>query len=96
MRRNAFGGRFQSIKEMDEFLIDQWNATVASGDTVYHLGNLSFKPHTIEEILPKLNGNIILIVGNHDPFFKSMHGQKAANSRCDFRHTDCHQQEIRS
>lgn len=76
MRRNAFGGRFQTIEEMDEFLIDQWNATVSPGDTVYHLGDLSYKLHTMEEVLPYLNGSITLIVGNHDPFFKSMHGDK--------------------
>lgn len=76
MRRNAHGGRFQTVEEMDEFLIDQWNATVSPGDTVYHLGDLTFKQRTIEDILPYLNGSIILIVGNHDPFFKSMHDGK--------------------
>lgn len=72
MRRNAFGGRFQTVEEMDEFLIDQWNATVSPDDTVYHLGDLAFKMHSIEDILPYLNGSIILIVGNHDPFFKRL------------------------
>lgn len=74
MRRNASGERFQSVEEMDEHLIEQWNATVSLGDTVYHLGDLSYKLNTMEEILPQLNGSIILIAGNHDPFFKSMHG----------------------
>jgi calcineurin-like phosphoesterase family protein len=72
LRRNGFGRRFQTVEEMDEFLIDQWNATVSPGDTVYHLGDLAFKLRAIEEILPYLNGSIILIVGNHDPFFKRL------------------------
>lgn len=73
MRRNAHGGRFQTVEEMDEYLIDQWNATVSPGDTVYHLGDLSYKLNTIEQVLPFLNGSVTLVVGNHDPFFKRLH-----------------------
>lgn len=71
-RRNAHGGRFRSIEKMDEYLIDQWNATVAHGDLVYCLGDFSYKQTTMEALLPRLNGEKILIVGNHDPFFKRL------------------------
>ena len=71
-RRNAHGGRFTSIGKMDEYLISQWNATVAPGDRVYCLGDFSFKQSTMEAIVPRLNGEKILIVGNHDPFFKRL------------------------
>lgn len=71
-RRNAHGGRFRSIEKMDEYLIDQWNATVAPGDLVYCLGDFSYKQSTMEAILPRLRGEKILIVGNHDPFFKRL------------------------
>lgn len=73
MRRNTHGERFLSVGQMDEYLIEQWNRTVSPGDTVYHLGDISYKLHTIEKILPFLNGNVILVVGNHDPFFKRLH-----------------------
>ncbi|WP_395092280.1 hypothetical protein [Armatimonas sp.] len=31
---------FDSTEEMNEAMIDRWNACVAPGDTVYHLGDL--------------------------------------------------------
>lgn len=71
-RRNAHGGKFASIEKMDEYLIKQWNATVAPGDLVYCLGDLSYKQHTLEAVLPRLNGTKILIVGNHDPYFNRL------------------------
>lgn len=74
LRRNAHGGRFQSVADMDTYLVDQWNATVSPDDTVYHLGDISYKYATIEQVLPFLNGKIILITGNHDPMFKKMLG----------------------
>ena len=83
LRRNANGGRFQTVEDMDTYLVDQWNATVSPDDTVYHLGDISYKYATIEQVLPFLNGKIYLIVGNHDPMFKQMHGsrEQQANAR---------------
>lgn len=43
-----------------------WNAPVAPGDTVYYLGDFAMNPRMVPEILPRLNGNKILIAGNHD------------------------------
>ena len=82
-RRNAHGGRFQSIGDMDTFLVDQWNAAVSPADTVYHLGDISLKYAIIETILPFLNGKVTLIVGNHDPMFKQMLGtpEQQVNAR---------------
>lgn len=76
LRRNVHGGRFESVEDMDTYLVDQWNATVSPTDTVYHLGDLSYKYTTIEQVLPFLNGKITLIAGNHDPMFKQMHGSR--------------------
>ena len=36
------GSRFSSTKEMDDHMIDRWNATVKPGDKVYHLGDVVF------------------------------------------------------
>ena len=82
-RRKISGERFHSVNEMDAFLIEQWNAAVSPTDTVYHLGDLSFNYPLIEAILPRLNGKITLIVGNHDPMFKQMSGtpEQRANAR---------------
>lgn len=59
---------FASVEEMDEKLIENWNARVGKGDTVYHLGDFSLaKDHRkIPEYLRSLNGQIHLIYGNHD------------------------------
>jgi len=58
---------FKSIQEHDAELIRLWNETVKPGDTVYHLGDFSFGPlHRQISIASRLNGDIILIRGNHD------------------------------
>ncbi len=71
-RRNVSGGRFQTIAEHDERLIELWNETVSADDTVYCLGDFSYKQHTMEAVLPRMNGKKILIAGNHDPYFKRL------------------------
>jgi calcineurin-like phosphoesterase family protein len=59
---------FASMEEMDEEMIRRWNAVVAKGDTVYHLGDFSLaKDHkAIPRYLERLNGQVHLIYGNHD------------------------------
>ena len=58
---------FENIAEHDEALIKNWNDRVGNDDTVFHLGDFCFgSPQKIIEIREKLNGNIILIRGNHD------------------------------
>ena len=43
-----------------------WNAKVAPGDTVYHLGDFSMGGKQNVFLRRRLNGKIILIKGNHD------------------------------
>lgn len=59
---------FTDTKEMDNFLIKNWNSVVKNGDKVFHLGDLVFKGDKIKstELIVKLNGDITLIKGNHD------------------------------
>lgn len=58
---------FDTIEEMHEGLIKAWNSVVKKNDTVYHLGDFCFGTiHDWKSILEQLNGNIILIKGNHD------------------------------
>lgn len=61
---------------MNEDMIAMWNNLVSPEDTVYNLGDVAFgSVHDAVKILNRLNGNIILIEGNHDkkalrdPFF---------------------------
>lgn len=66
---------------MDDFMIQSWNEIVKPNDLVYHLGDFAFRSRRpIGQIVEKLNGNIILIWGNHDKkkerykeYFKEIH-----------------------
>jgi calcineurin-like phosphoesterase family protein len=58
---------FASIWEMNETLIERWNAVVSKGDRVYHLGDVSLgRLEETEAVLKRLNGQIYLVKGNHD------------------------------
>ena len=61
---------FRDVEEMNDTIINNWNSVVKSGDTVYVLGDFSFKGKGVHDYLNRLNGDIILIKGNHDKSFK--------------------------
>jgi len=53
---------------MNEALIENWNKTVGVEDTVYVLGDFAMGDRSkVPEFLSRLNGDITLIYGNHDP-----------------------------
>jgi len=58
---------FKSIEEHDNHICTMWNNTVPPEATVFHLGDFFFYQRQ-KDYLRKLNGNIILIKGNHDSF----------------------------
>ena len=75
-----FDGRpFSSVEEMDAEMIRRWNAKVGKGDLVYVLGDMIWKTRSDEapNLIKSLNGQIILIKGNHDRF---LHNAKAKNA----------------
>ena len=43
IREKERGRKFASLEEHDEELIRRWNATVGKKDTVWHLGDFSFR-----------------------------------------------------
>ena len=53
--------------EMDEEMIRRWNDTVRPNDKVYHLGDVVINRKSLK-ILARLNGDKVLIRGNHDIF----------------------------
>lgn len=69
-RKDHAGVTFRTVNHMNDAIVARWNATVTPHDTVYTLGDFSYKLHSIAEYLPRLNGRVVLIVGNHDPFFE--------------------------
>lgn len=69
---------FTSVEEMTEELIRRWNNKVKPGDLVYVLGDFIWKLQDgeVHELLKRLNGQIILIKGNHDRFVKNAKTKK--------------------
>lgn len=59
---------FNTVLEMNETIINNWNKRVHNNDKVYILGDFIWKSVYIwPEILNSLNGEKHLILGNHDP-----------------------------
>ena len=58
---------FASAEEMDEAMIKRWNDRVRPKDKVYHLGDVVMSRKFLH-ILDRLNGDKVLIKGNHDIF----------------------------
>ena len=54
-------------EEMDEAMVKMWNETVKPNDKVYHLGDVVINRKALS-ILHRLNGDKVLIKGNHDIF----------------------------
>lgn len=58
---------FETVEQMDEALIERWNAVVTDEDTVYHLGDIGYNDGRVPcRILERLKGHKHLIRGNHD------------------------------
>jgi len=53
--------------EMDEAMITAWNDRVRPNDKVYHLGDVVINRRALDT-LARLNGDKVLIRGNHDIF----------------------------
>jgi calcineurin-like phosphoesterase family protein len=58
---------FASAAEMDQALIERWNAIVSPGDVVWHLGDVARRPAAVADLLARLNGTKHLLRGNNDP-----------------------------
>lgn len=56
------------VENHTDWLVSVWNSRVKPGDTVYHLGDISFSNRYLQlsQFVSRLNGDIYLIKGNHD------------------------------
>jgi calcineurin-like phosphoesterase family protein len=58
---------WDSAEEMDEAMVKAWNERVRPNDKVYHLGDVVINRKALKT-LARLNGDKVLIRGNHDIF----------------------------
>lgn len=59
---------FTSVDEMDKTIIDNINKVVGRDDTLFHLGDFSFRGGRPINYRRRIHcQNIVLILGNHDP-----------------------------
>ena len=58
---------WDTAAEMDEEMVRRWNDTVRPNDKVYHLGDVVINRKALG-IMRRLNGDKVLIRGNHDIF----------------------------
>lgn len=72
---------WDDVNEMDEEMVKRWNEVVKPTDKVYHLGDVVINRRALT-ILNRLNGDKVLIRGNHDifkikdylPYFRDVRG----------------------
>lgn len=68
-----FDRPFSTVDEMNKALINRWNSKVGDGDRVIFVGDLAHA-QTENELwtwLGRLNGDIVLLDGNHNPVPRS-------------------------
>ena len=57
---------FKNVEEMDATMTKNWNEKISKKDTVYVVGDFTFRSNKhVKEYTNRLNGTIVLILGNH-------------------------------
>ena len=59
---------FNSVEEMNEYIISKWNSIVQPTDVVHVLGNIAMgnRTYALQNLVPRLNGSITLYPGVQD------------------------------
>lgn len=71
---------FKNLNHMHEVLINNYNNTVPKDGVCYFLGDLGLtKTDIIKEVISKLNGTKIVILGNHDKGVNSVYSMGFSN-----------------
>lgn len=91
---------WDNVEEMDEEMVKRWNETVRPNDKVYHLGDVVMNRKSLG-ILRRLNGDKVLIKGNHDifrledysEFFRDIRAYHPMNG-CMLSHVPMHEESL--
>ena len=65
---------YENVEQMNQSIIDKWNARVTKDDHAYILGDICMSVSGFVKYLQMLNGVKHIILGNHDP--KNIEKQK--------------------
>lgn len=92
---------FDNAEEMDVELIKRFNETVRPNDKVYFLGDVAMRAKELHRVMPQLNGDKVLIKGNHDIFkmseysrhFRDIRGYHVMNG-CILSHIPIHEESL--
>lgn len=65
---NYDGRPFATVAEMNQYILEHWNAKITNGDTVYILGDMAMRGRNeaLIALVAQLKGRKILFRGNHD------------------------------
>ena len=93
--------KFDSVEQMDQTMIDNWNKVVNKNDQVYHLGDVVINRKFLQ-VLDQLNGKKVLIRGNHDIFkiddytkyFKDVRGSHRLDKHFVLSHIPLHPDSV--
>lgn len=91
---------WDSPEEMDEAMVKSWNERVKPNDKVYHLGDVVINRKSLTT-LSRLNGDKVLIRGNHDifkdedytPYFRSIRAYHVMNGMI-LSHIPIHEESL--
>jgi calcineurin-like phosphoesterase family protein len=91
---------WNDVAEMDEDMVLRYNETVGPNDKVYMLGDIAINRKSLQ-ILDRLNGDKVLIKGNHDIFkltdytkyFRDIRAYHVMNG-CILSHIPVHKESI--
>lgn len=92
---------FESVEEMDDYMVAQWNSVVGPKDRVYHLGDVAINRACIKTVA-RCNGKKILIKGNHDifkladyaPYFEDIRAYKVFHTQGILSHIPLHPSQL--
>lgn len=77
---------FDSLTQMHETILQNWNERVTNGDYVYILGDISMrgKSEDLSAFVSKLKGRKVLVQGNHDDVSDYRY-QQLFDEICDYK-----------
>lgn len=77
---------YESLEEMHEAIINNWNSVIKNDDDVFLLGDMGFCGiEKLRVLIARLNGKIHLVQGNHDSdkVVNNLYGSGYIHSVCD-------------